>query len=64
MPSSSMRQHRFFEMVAHDPAAARRVGVPVSVGHDFVEADKARVASTPPGHKAKRLAQLLSRKAS
>jgi hypothetical protein len=27
-------------MVAHDPAAAKRVGVPQSVGREFVEADK------------------------
>ena len=30
------------EMVAHDPAAAKRVGVSQSVGKDFVEADKAQ----------------------
>jgi len=30
------------EMVAHDPAAAKRVGVSSSVGKDFVEADKAQ----------------------
>lgn len=30
------------EMVAHNPAAAKRVGVPQSVGQDFVEADKGR----------------------
>lgn len=41
MPSVSAPQHRFFEMVAHDPAAARRVGVPQSVGREFVEADQA-----------------------
>lgn len=29
------------ELVAHDPAAARRVGVKPSVGKDFVAADKA-----------------------
>jgi transposase len=41
MPSQSGKQHRFMEMVAHDPAAAKRVGVSQSVGKDFVEADKA-----------------------
>jgi hypothetical protein len=29
-------------MVANDPAAAKRVGVPQSVGKEFVEADKGR----------------------
>lgn len=28
------------EMVAHDPAAAKRVGVPQSVGREFAAADK------------------------
>lgn len=40
MPSVSGKQHRFMEMVAHDPSAAKRVGVPQSVGKDFVSADK------------------------
>ncbi len=30
------------EMVAHDPAAAKRVGVPQSVGQDFANADKGK----------------------
>lgn len=40
MPSTSPKQHRFMEMVAHDPKAAKRVGVPQSVGEDFVAADQ------------------------
>ena len=39
MPSTSPKQHRFMEMVAHDPAAAKRVGVPQKVGKDFASAD-------------------------
>ncbi len=39
MPSKTPKQHRFMEMVAHNPAAAKRVGVPQSVGRDFVAAD-------------------------
>jgi hypothetical protein len=39
MPSQSSKQHRFFEMVAHDPAAAKRVGVSQAVGREFVLAD-------------------------
>ena len=39
MPSVSPQQHRFMEMIAHDPAAARRAGVPQSVGREFAEAD-------------------------
>lgn len=42
MPSVSGKQHRFMEMVAHDAKAAKRVGVPQSVGKDFSEADKGK----------------------
>ena len=45
MPSVSGKQHRFMEMVAHNPAAAKRVGVPQSVGKDFVAADKGKAVS-------------------
>ena len=40
MPSKSSKQHRLMELVAHDPAAAKRLKIPQSVGRDFVEADK------------------------
>ncbi len=55
MPSTSGAQHRFMEMVAHDPSAAKRVGVPQSVGRDFVQADK----SEGKHFKAKKLAKAL-----
>lgn len=42
MPSKSAKQHRFMELVAHNPKAAKRVGVPQSVGEDFAQADKGR----------------------
>jgi hypothetical protein len=42
MPSTSKKQHNLMEMVAHDPAAAKRVGIPQSVGKDFSAADKGR----------------------
>ncbi len=48
MPSVSGKQHRFMEMVAHDPAAAKRVGVPQSVGKDFAMADLGRKFSPKP----------------
>lgn len=44
MPSVSGPQHNFMEMIAHDPAEAKAKGVPQSVGHDFVAADKAKKA--------------------
>ena len=42
MPSTSPKQHRFMEMIAHNAAAAKRVGVPQSVGKEFVAADAKR----------------------
>lgn len=42
MPSSSKKQRNFMAAVAHNPAFAKKVGVPQSVGKDFNEADKGR----------------------
>lgn len=41
MPSTSAKQHRFMEAVAHSPEFAKKAGVPQKVGEDFAEADKA-----------------------
>jgi len=40
MPSTSAKQARFMQAVAHNPEFAKQAGVPQSVGKDFVEADK------------------------
>ena len=42
MPSTSKKQHNFMEAIAHNPAFAKKVGVPQSVGQDFSTADKGR----------------------
>jgi hypothetical protein len=42
MPSTSKKQHNFMEAVAHNPAFAKKVGVPQSVGMEFSKADKGR----------------------
>jgi len=42
MPSTSKKQHSFMEAVAHNPAFAKKVGVPQSVGKDFSTADKGK----------------------
>ena len=42
MPSTSKKQHNFMAAVAHNPAFAKKAGVPQSVGKDFNEADKGR----------------------
>lgn len=42
MPSKTQAQHNLMAMVANDPKAAKRVGVPQSVGREFVQADKGK----------------------
>jgi hypothetical protein len=42
MPSVSKKQHNLMAMVAHDPAAAKRLGISQSVGKEFVKADKGK----------------------
>jgi hypothetical protein len=40
MPATSDKQKKFMDAVAHNPAFAKKVGVPKSVGKDFSEASK------------------------
>jgi hypothetical protein len=42
MPSSSAKQHRFMQTVAHSPSFAKKAGVSQSVGKDFSAADKGK----------------------
>ena len=42
MPSTSKKQHNFMAAVAHSPSFAKKVGVPMSVGKEFVTADKGK----------------------
>jgi hypothetical protein len=42
MPSSSKKQHNFMAAIANNPAFAKKVGVPQSVGKDFTAADKGK----------------------
>ena len=42
MPSTSKKQHNFMAAIANNPAFAKKVGVPQSVGQDFNKADKGR----------------------
>lgn len=42
MPSTSKKQHNFMAAVANNPKFAKKVGVPKSVGEDFMEADKGK----------------------
>jgi len=40
MPSKSPSQHRLMAAVAHNPAFAKKVGIPTKVGKEFDRADK------------------------
>jgi len=42
MPSTSKKQHNLMAAVAHNPAFAKKVGIPQSVGKDFNAADKGK----------------------
>ena len=42
MPSTSKKQHNFMAAVAHNPAFAKKAGVPQSVGKEFNKADKGK----------------------
>lgn len=46
MPSVSKKQHNFMAAVANNPKFAKQVGVPSSVGKEFISADKAQKGST------------------
>jgi hypothetical protein len=42
MPSTSKKQHNFMAAIANNPAFAKKVGIPQSVGKEFNEADKGK----------------------
>ena len=42
MPSTSKKQAHLMAAVAHNPAFAKKVGIPQSVGKEFNQADKGR----------------------
>ena len=42
MPSVSKKQHKFMAAVAKNPSFAKKVGVPRSVGEEFLTADKGK----------------------
>jgi hypothetical protein len=42
MPSKSPAQHKLMTAVAHNPAFAKKVGIPRKVGKEFVKADEGK----------------------
>ena len=46
MPSKSKKQHNFMAAIAHSKEFAKKAGVPMSVGRDFIDADKGKKFKT------------------
>jgi len=42
MPSKSKAQHNLMALVANNPKASKRLGIPKSVGEEFMKADKGK----------------------
>lgn len=42
MPSTSKKQHNFMAAIANNPKFAKKVGIPRSVGEEFLTADKGK----------------------
>lgn len=47
MPTKSAKQEKFMQAVAHSPAFAKKVGVPMSVGKEMTGKGKAKPMKTP-----------------
>ena len=47
MPSKSKKQADFMRAIAHSKKFSEKVGVPQSVGKEFVAEDKAKKGATP-----------------
>jgi hypothetical protein len=52
MPATSEKQKKFMDAVAHNPAFAKKVGVPKAVGKDFSEASKGMKFGKGSGNRA------------
>jgi hypothetical protein len=52
MPATSKKQKTFMDAVAHNPAFAKKVGVPTAVGKDFSEASKGMTFGSGPRTRA------------
>lgn len=63
MPSVSAKQERFMQAVAHNPAFAKKAGVPQSVGKEFTKSGGG-MANTSRMNKLEELGRVDSEKAS
>jgi hypothetical protein len=57
VPSTSKKQAKFMAAVAHNPAFAKKAGVPQSVGKEFNQADKGRKFSKDTEMATKKMAK-------
>jgi hypothetical protein len=49
MPSKSEKQKKFMSAAAHNPAFAKKAGVPQSVAKEFHSADRGKYGHKPKG---------------
>jgi len=54
MPSTSDKQRRFMAAAAHDPAFAKRMGIPQKVAREFNQADKGKKLAAALKHHGER----------
>lgn len=54
MPAKSKAQAKMMAMVAHDPKAAKRLGIPQSVGREFAPKGKGALSKLPTKVKKKK----------
>ena len=64
MPAKSAKQERFMQAVAHNPAFAKKVGVPQSVGKEFTKAKGGMMANTSRMNRLEELGRVNAEKAS
>lgn len=63
MPTVSKKQERFMQAVAHNPAFAKKAGVPQSVGKEFTKSGGGKVANTSRMNKLEELGRVNAEKA-
>ena len=63
MPAKSAKQERFMQAVAHNPAFAKKVGVPQSVGKEFTKSKGGMMANTSRMNRLEELGRVDAEKA-
>lgn len=63
MPAKSAKQERFMQAVAHNPAFAKKAGVPQSVGREFTKSKGGMMANTSRMNRLEELGRVDAEKA-